>query len=46
VEEILEYVRRTNPDITIERLKIEMSSNDYITSCLFMLAKSIDNSSR
>jgi len=35
IDELLEYVQRTNPNMTRDRLKEELSKSDYVSLSLF-----------
>ena len=39
IKQLLDYVRRTNPDITEEKLVKELSVNEYASRSLIMTAE-------
>ena len=41
IDKILEYVRRTNPDITEEKLISELLTNKYLTIALNFSASNV-----
>lgn len=41
MEELLEYVRKTNPDMTMDRLKEELKKSNYATVAILLTMENV-----